>query len=196
VKLDHLGDAFDHWKGAVINCTRDQLCELHVVPMRTDEKPWPSGCLRVYAKLLSVGHRRILYPEIRFCRDSRKDYFKEIAQCDCDLFLDPDTGIGRKGKCTEKHIKPEEIQALLPMSSKRILLIFQFRFFVKDPFRRKLEELKGHLPGCYLFAYDAGPVAMVFISRSKQRMLPLYRCISSLLRSVPKRRVVPGRMPK
>jgi len=195
MNLDHLGDVLDHWKGSVLTQIRDKLMGLHVIPMFTDKDRWPADCLGAYAKLLRVELPQVLNELVPSGKDDRMGYFKEITQGNCDLFLDPDTGISPESKCTKKHIEPEEIRDLLRKSPQRILLIYQHRFRSKDPFREKLKQLRRYLPTCYSFAYSAGPVAMVFISNCGQRISDVYEYIFSLVGSVPKPRLVPGRMP-
>jgi hypothetical protein len=196
MNLTHLGDVLDHWKGSVLAQMDDKLVGLHVIPMFTDKDRWPADCLGAYAKLLRVELPQVLNELVPSGKDDRMGYFKEITQGNCDLFLDPDTGISPESKCTKKHIEPEEIRDLLRKSPQRILLIYQHRFRSKDPFREKLKQVRRYLPTCYSFAYSAGPVAMVFISKSDLRIDDVYGHLSSLLGSITDKRLVRGRMPR
>jgi len=109
MRLQFLGDALDHWKGALFQhlCSENLLKDLHVEPMITDSRIWTPKELNTYARLLQLKNtERIIHSDRTFTR-TYPDYFKSIKYSG-DLFLDPDTGIAT-GKAYRKHIKTDEI---------------------------------------------------------------------------------------
>jgi hypothetical protein len=170
MNLDHLGDALDHWKGSLIEmiCTEG----VRVVPMLTDRDRWTEQHVETYARLLHLRPEDILKKGENdlFSSKTRDTYFRDVGQH--DLFLDPDTGIAPDDKDAEKkHIRTSEIAGLLSATPSRMLLIYQHASRNKDGLRKKLNLLRSMegLRGCDIFAYDSGAVAMVVISRNRER---------------------------
>lgn len=179
MNLTHLGDALDHWKGSMFDLMSDSLRELHVVPMFTDEDPadlWTPARLGVYARLLRVSTRQILLTGSRFMHATRSQYFSDgCLDADCDLFVDPDTGIIGDDKSSPRHVRPRELAGLLPQTSERVILVYQHAFRDKDFARKTLTQVREshHCQGVVTFAYNAGAVALVLLSRSSQRLTAL-----------------------
>jgi len=151
MNLDHLGDALDHWKGSMIRFlrSRDSFKDLHVLPMITDPDPkrsWGKEGFGLYARLLDVSVEDILKPDIQFLpNEQRKEYFSLDSQC--DLFIDPDTGIGNERPKKheegqrENYILPSEIASLIPNGSNRLLLIYQHS--TNDNMERRKTHLRN-----------------------------------------------------
>ena len=169
MKLAHLGDALDHWKGALIELLGDN--RLRVVPMLTDRDRWTQQHFETYARLLHRKPVDILKKgkEDLFSSRTRHDYFCDLGED--DLFLDPDTGIASDEKAKKEHVSPSEIAGLLSEPRSRMLLIYQHASRRKDGLREKLELLRSTqcLRGCHIFAYDSGAVSMVVISQNRER---------------------------
>lgn len=114
MNLQYLGDALDHWKGAILGYlqTRGQLSELAVDAMATDADEWHTADHQLFASLLHIQSTQILSHSKSLVRD-RVGYFAEITH-QGDLFLDPDTGVatGRVGS-EEKYLMPHELINLL-----------------------------------------------------------------------------------
>jgi hypothetical protein len=167
MKLTHLGDALDHWKGSLIELIGGE--SVRVVPMLTDRDRWTEQHIETYARLLHLKPENILKKEAGdlFSSKTRGTYFRDLGQH--DLFLDPDTGIAPDKK--KEHVSPSEIAGLLSGSASRMLLIYQHASRKKNGLREKLNLLRSTegLTGCGIFAYDSGAVAMVVISRNRER---------------------------
>jgi len=160
----HLGDALDHWKGSVIELNGGK--DVRVVPMFTDNNPWSEEQIEAYARLLRLNRGHVLNKATPFTVKTRHDYFSDLGED--DLFLDPDTGIARKPG--PRHIGCREISDLLPVTSSRMILIYQHASRSKKGLTDKLDLLSHCLKGCEMFAYNSGSVAMVVISRDSTRL--------------------------
>jgi hypothetical protein len=166
MKLAHLGDALDHWKGSVIGLIGGK--NVRVVPMFTDDNPWSEKQIEAYARILRLNPEVVLNKATPFSGKTRHDYFSDLGED--DLFLDPDTGIAPDDKAKTQHISFSEIAGLLPEANSRMLLIYQHASRNKNGLRDKLDLLSEFLGGCEMFAYDSGSVGMVVISRDRDRV--------------------------
>jgi len=169
LKIAHLRDALDHWKGSLIDVIGDE--GLNVVPMLTDRNEWTQEHFETYARLLCRKPENVLKKERGdlFSNRTRHGYFCNMDEG--DLFLDPDTGIAPDEKAEKEHINLSEIVSLLPAPSSRMLLIYQHASREKDGPRKKLQLLRDTqgLRECGIFAYDSGMVSMIGISRNRDR---------------------------
>jgi hypothetical protein len=167
MKLAHLGDALDHWKGSLIELIGGK--NMRVVPMLTDHDGWTERQIKAYARLLHVKPEDVRKRDILFSSKTRHGYFCDLGEH--DLFLDPDTGIAPDEKAKKEHIKLSEIADLIKESPPRMLLIYQHSSRKKDGFGEKLKLLRSteRLKGCHIFAYDSGSVSMVVISQDCER---------------------------
>lgn len=167
MKLAHLGDALDHWKGSLIELIGEK--RVRVVPMLTDRDGWTEQQIETYARLLHLKPKDVLKKDIHFSSRTRRVYFCDLGEH--DLFLDPDTGIASDEKAKKEHVRLSEIAGLLPESGSRMLLIYQHASRKKDGLREKLNLLQSTegLRGCDMFAYDSGAVSMVVISQNRER---------------------------
>jgi hypothetical protein len=190
MKLAHLGDALDHWKGSLIEVIGDK--SLRVVPMLTDRERWTEEHFEAYARLLHRKPEDVLRraKDDLFSTRTRRNYFRDLGEN--DLFLDPDTGIAPDEKAQKEHISPSEIAGLLSESRSRILLIYQHASRKRDGVREKLELLRSTegLGGCHIFAYDSGAVSMVVISQNRERTHKASACLKSWLGPVASARIL------
>jgi len=167
MRLQHLGDALDHWKGSLIELIGGK--NVHVVPMFTDDKPWTEEQIDAYARLLRIRPEDVLKKDGCFSGKTRTSYFCDLGEH--DLFLDPDTGIAPNDKkANEKHVRSSEIAGLLSAGPSRMLLIYQHVSRSKNGLKKKLNLLSKYLQGCGMFAYDSGSVSMVVIGRERDRV--------------------------
>jgi len=184
MNLNHLGDAFDFWKGGILEPLNCNLNNLHVLPMFTDENvpcTWTEDHLQHYAQLLRIHDiERILKKEVPFNRTGRGDYFQDVNG-ELDLFIDPDIGIEPQSGGDVKHIKLEELAMLLRKNPQRVLLVYQHSNPKKDWLEDVLVRVRDSRPlnGCECFAYQAGRVAMIFISsRANERLSAIWQALS------------------
>jgi len=186
----HLGDAFDHWKGSVIEAISDK--KLQVVPMLTDRDQWTQEDFETYARLLHREPEDVLKNGTcdLFSSKSRDRYFCDLGEH--DLFLDPDTGIAPDEKAQRQHVRPSEIARLISQSRSRILLIYQHASRKKDGLVEKLKLLRTAegLTGCDIFAYDSGAVSMVVMSQNRERTDKTLACLKSWLGPVAATRII------
>jgi hypothetical protein len=183
MNLKYLGDAFDHWKGSIIELLSGSLSDIHVDPMLTDIDIWKPSHFETYAKLLRVPFDNI----IRY-----KSTYENIKD-EWDLFLDPDTGIAPPSSCGKKHLCLKNINDLLPSTSKRLLLIYQHSFRKENYVQDKLNQIKNdrNLKGCHFIGYWSGNfVSMIFISRSKQRINKVKASFNSWLGDIASTRII------
>ncbi len=168
-----LGDAFDHWKGSLIDFLQRQelVHELVVEPMITDGIRWSEKDLETYRRLLRLGMQQPIYHEGLPFNGDRTHYFHDIP--DGDLFLDPDTGIAT-GKSTRKHISILEIKKLLDSdpAHQRVLIVYQHS--ARGNFHSRLDAIGGKISenifGIHLATYECGHVALFFVSHSRARI--------------------------
>jgi hypothetical protein len=100
MNLEHLGDAYDFWKRAMLDILRKSGRTLKILPMFTDKK-WKEPEISVYRTLLGACTHEIGLTE-KFARikGSSPPYFADPKDAgkwsNYDLFLDPDTGVENK----------------------------------------------------------------------------------------------------
>ena len=173
MNIQHLGDAYDHWKGSVISIlsSRKKIgSNLVVVPMLTDFQLWKAKDLRTYRRLLNLREESTICHEHETFTNhqiGRHNYFAGIPN-KCDLFLDPDTGISTGNHLTEKHITINEISNLLNDGGNRdrVLMVYQHSTRSRDRFP-KIGSMLRRVP---YYPFKCGQVAMFFISLSKNRI--------------------------
>lgn len=187
MNLRHLGDAFDHWKGTMLEITCPKGAR--IVPMFTDENRWNRKQLEAYARLLRVSSKDVLHSETRFSNGSRGTYF-DIPESG-DLFLDPDVGICTNARPKKEHIAPSEIAAILLVSRPRILLIYQNKWQRKT-MRETLNMVLSteRLEKFYRFGFDAGQVGIIFISCDRKRIVKAMERVQSWLGPVAPNRII------
>jgi hypothetical protein len=171
MNLAYLGDALDHWKGALFESLQDAhvLENLAVDAMASDQEQWAREDWSLFARLLRVQGHQVLR-HLHTLRE-RPQYFAEISHRG-DLFLDPDTGIrtsaGRNG---QKYVNCEEIATLLDAAPNRVLAIYQH--VRAQAVRTRVDGViaatgqRHHAPAWV--SYESGTVAMIFLSREVSR---------------------------
>jgi hypothetical protein len=171
LNLDYLGDALDHWKGSLFEFlhVRHILRDFAVDPMASDAHLWTETDFELLARLMRINKTQILRHGAQLTE--RALYFDEINHSG-DLFLDPDTGIQTSGNGhATKYVKPGELAGLLRKEPNRIVAVYQH---VRA--QRTAERVDGCLQALALVAadfgwcsYEAGTVAMLFLSQDKDR---------------------------
>jgi hypothetical protein len=148
------------------------LQSLAVDAMATDGEDWLPGDFALFADLLRIEHRQIVRHERRL-KTERSAYFSEIGH-NGDLFLDPDTGIAT-GKVSNRsqYVFPHELHDLLSKEPARVVAVYQHIRAQKT--RDRLNQVVGELtrmaavPLAYS-SYESSTVAMLFLSRSVERV--------------------------
>ena len=171
MNLEFLGDALDHWKGALFASLRKEklLGDFAADPMATDRDPWLKEDRELYARLLRIKQSQVIRHKVRL--QERAKYCDEITHKG-DLFLDVDTGVAT-GRANPKHINAFQVKKLLHGSPNRLLLIYQHGDRSK-PIQRRVEEVTGTLgkvvrPLSWC-SYEARVVAMLFFSLRRERI--------------------------
>ncbi len=193
MNINHLGDAFDFWKGSFIRKLGNTLRNLKVLPMFTDTNehfPWNNARLELYAELLGVNKQDILRQEVRFPNNTRGQYFQNLDN-NSDLFVDPDIGIEPPSGSNYRHIRLTEIAQLLSKSTNRVVLIYQHSFhkdnYIDVCLKKVIKFPK--LKDCHTLAYWAGSVSMVFITRDEKRRIDMYKVLYNMTYSLPDNRI-------
>ena len=167
-----LGDALDHWKGSLFESLRKSklLKDFAVDPMASDWSDWQPRDKSAFAHLLRIDESQLISPEVGLL-GRRKQHFDEIEHKG-DLFLDPDTGIATGNvKNMNQYVRSEEIEMLLRDFS-RLLAVYQHvsRQQVRDRVDAVCSKLNKDIDGVYWSSYESATVAMLFLSRSHQRV--------------------------
>jgi len=185
MKLDHLGDSLDHWKGSMVELTRPILRDLRVVPMFTDVvcqgDPWTEQHLLVYAKLLRIATNHLLMTDRCFTHSSRQTYFSNPdLRGKFDIFVDPDTGLEPARGCDDRHITFNDVDMLLRDAADRMLMIYQHSqpYNMRDSVVNRMPAVRRRWPAC---AYWAGAASMIFVSRDEDRIAEVRRNLSQWL---------------
>ena len=201
MNLRFLGDAFDHWKGSVLQLLGDTLRDVHVVPLLTDADRWTPEHFEVYARLLRIDPNRVVMRDSNFERaqESRDRYLARLAdECvdrgrtdRCDLFLDPDTGVGGRDK---KHVCRADIDELLRVPGDRVLLIYTQ---AEDRFRNSEADVLDDFHRCFgeyaFLAYRSAKqgLSMAVVSREDgDRLKDIRTWLSTFLGSVAERHII------
>ena len=194
MKIDHLGDSLDHWKGSVLQRTECVCRDLRVVPMFTDFKrqgePWTEQHLRVYAELLRLPIDRLVLTDRCFTHDTRQTYFSlPCLGGGFDLFLDPDTGLEPRRGCDECHVTLDDLCTLMHDSTDRMLIVYQHSqpYNMRKSVEEKISLVGQKWPAC---GYWAGAASMIFASRDKNRIEALWSNLCQWLGPCADRRLV------
>ena len=188
-----LGDAFDYWKGSIIQRLSSEglLKNLAVEPMITDKQPWIEKELSTYSRLLNLWDIHLILPSTQVFAGDRMEYFKNIEHRG-DLFLDPDTGI-TTGKTTRKHITASELKNLLESDTTRSRLLLVYQHAARGSFRDRVELITQHvfhrIKNLCCTTYECGTVAMLFFSLHKGRIVAIKKFFDDLLVNGDKDRV-------
>ena len=171
MKTEHLGDAFDHWKGSIIQRleSRNLLKDIAVIPMLTDSS-WDNQKEKIsaYSHLLNLKANKVLQTgKFSGNKHNRERYF-EIGHAG-DLFLDPDTGVSISSSSNNaKHITISQIEKLLDHD--RVILVYQHRGREKCLPQRIVGRIRHQIKRLNSVTYDCGNVAMLFFSYDRDRI--------------------------
>lgn len=182
MNLTFLGDALDHWKGAVLDVVNKGgvWAQLRVEPMLSDQENWTKADVEVYARLLHVFDDQVLAHKASLAND-RKRYFSEVPT-GCDLFLDPDTGIATTYKRPNERVRYlllPELVALLDSSghlrahAERLVAVYQHRPTGGSMSKRAesiINAVLHALPNITSLSYECSQVAMLFFSGASSRL--------------------------
>lgn len=180
MRILHLGDVIDCWKGRMIENILPLLRELHIVPMITDAR-WSTAAIDLYGKMLGIPSSHILHKFVHFPPENRSNYFTialNKRSINFDLFIDPNTGIHRARTADIRalwpdHITTYEINVLLPESSSRIVVIYRHQGHneVASLLQQNLSSLQDrYLSSCHLFGVSGVAAGLVFVSRDRPRL--------------------------
>jgi hypothetical protein len=190
--LQHLGDAHDHWKGALFEHLKRAgvLRDLTIDRMATDHAGWTEADFRLYARLLRVEPRQIIRDDRTLA--SRKNYFAELVHSG-DLFLDPDTGIG-SGSPIARYVKRKELAELLGQARGSVIAVYQHvRGNTRERVDGCLRALGGDIDGVSWCSYESGAGAILFFSKSERRIASIVGAFGKLLGRHAERKVRTGR---
>ena len=184
MNLIHLGDALDHWKGALFERLQrvQLLTSLAVDPMTTDAPLWTKADSHLYATLLHVAPAQILQHQALLTTD-RRGYFGEITHA-TDLFLDPDIGIATAGirNGSPHHLKADEFHALLGAHSSRIVAVYQhIRGISTEERINQIRHVLALDGGPCCCSYESPTVAMLFFCRTPKRLKAIHANFNALL---------------
>jgi hypothetical protein len=177
----HLGDAFDYWKGSLILILTQKhklISNLIVVPMITDDELWKEKQWQKYRTILNLLKKNSVWNEKKFKnpQKSRHEYFTSIP-ADCDIFLDPDTGVSF-GKRKKEHIAINDIQCLLNnVNDNRVLMVYQHARHNRNRAEQDCNMLKKQIHGTCCYPHECGQVTMFFISRDKKRIQKIKKAL-------------------
>ncbi len=169
-----LGDAYDYWKGSLLNHLQRSglLINLTIDAMATEPPSWQEEDWTLYASLLNVAHDRVLKHR-ELLSVQRANYFQEIP-VEGDLFLDPDTGLvtGRVKKA-ERYVYPRELVRLVEGS--RVVCVYQHssRTHIRHRVEAVVNAVQSLCPTLSYVSYEATTVAMLFFSVAPNRILAL-----------------------
>jgi hypothetical protein len=173
LNLGFLGDAFDHWKGALFGSLQEAgiVQEFAADPMASDLESWKPEDFKLLAQLLRIKPAQIIAH--RADLQDRASYFGEISH-EGDLFLDPDTGVATShvsGVRARRYVKPSEVKQLLATSSGRLVIVYQHvrAQKVSDRVETVLNALRHELGKFNWCSYESGTVAMLFLARAPER---------------------------
>jgi len=181
LNLQFLGDALDHWKGALFASLREAkaIRNFAVDPMASDIERWHQEDFNLLARLLQIAPSQVIGHQESL--KHRPAYFGEIAHAG-DLFLDPDTGVAT-GRITEAHISPIEIGQLLDGANDRLLIIYQHvrGMAVARRVNQVMNTVKDVIGAFSACSYESGTVAMLFLSRVRVRTSQVAEHFEALL---------------
>jgi hypothetical protein len=192
MNLRYLGDALDHWKGSLFEHLQNAKLfrDLAVDAMSSDAEDWQATDWQLFAKLLRVKDAQVVQ-HTRSLAVDRSGYFQEIAHRG-DLFLDPDTGIATsKVGNASQYLFAAELHGLLGREPERIVAVYQHIRAQKtrDRLQNVITSLKLPESPFSCCSYESGTVAMLFLSRSENRVDGIYQDFESLLGSHAARRI-------
>jgi hypothetical protein len=160
------GDNRDQGKGFVFHHLADQLRNFRIDPMVTDENlpagPQRQAFIEAYRRFLRLadGHQ-IVNGDINYLGGTpvvrtgkTESYFHPHINTEYDIFLDPDTGIGERGR---EFVPYRVISDLLPAASERVLAVYVSSNRNDVTWRWLLDQVAGWADGrLQAFVCDLG----------------------------------------
>jgi hypothetical protein len=192
VNLLYLGDALDHWKGLLFERLQHTglLTDFAVDAMASDPDDWDQDDLNLYRTLLRIQPVQLVEHKHRLPIDPLA-YFKEIPRRG-DLFLDPDTGVATcKVSIPSQYLTVEDVHDLPDHDGKRLLAVYQHVRAQKTRVRlqRVVASLRLLPKPFSCWSYESGTVAMLFLSRTADRVDEVVRHLGTLLKDRAEQRV-------
>lgn len=171
MRLEYLGDALDHFKGALFRRLKDAdlIHDLAADPMATDVEDWTEDDYRLYSDLVAISSEKTLRDQGTLNKVGRRPL--GLPGHRGDLFLDPDTGVRTGSQSTaRKFVLPEEVGPLL--ESSRLLIIYQhaWRADESESVRQAVAAVRRVEAGITAAAYTSRQVGMLFLSRDSERV--------------------------
>jgi len=171
VNLSFLGDALDHWKGSLFESLQQAgvLRNFAVDAMASDWPAWQPEDVSLFSRLLKIDESQLIKHSVGLA--TREPYFDDIQHTG-DVFLDPDIGVATgRVKNVNQYVRPSEIGLLLH-DRDRLLAVYQHvrAQAVSQRVDTVCRALNGAIDGCNWSSYESGTVAMMFLSRSYQRV--------------------------
>lgn len=179
------GDNRDHGKGFVLHHLSDELRDLRVDPMVTDDDlvPGPDrgAFTDAYRRFLRLadGHQ-IVNGQLSYrgnapvLRDGKEEpYFQPHFGQEYDLFLDPDIGIG-EGGC--EYVPVRVIPDLVRAGSERVLLVYVTSNWSDPTWKWLLDQASQWADGrLQAFVCDLGGSGILFLANKGNDRLKYMR---------------------
>jgi hypothetical protein len=199
MNVKHLGDALDSWKGWLLHQLGPQLRPVYVVPMFTDERPWPAECLALYARILRVQPGHIGLASRTFNDADRGDYFERAAHGvpnGMDVFIDPDNGPWTRNvrRKRDKYVRASEVGRLLQDDAERVALVYRHESrscTLESLLAYVTNFVSGMAADAYGVGLHCGVTTMIAVSRSDKRIADLHGALSRVFSPVAAHRLTP-----
>ena len=199
---EHLGDAYDFWKRAMLDVLRKPRSGIRIMPMVTDKK-WTKLEIGTYKTLLGARTDELVLQNF-----DRKEGFPPPYPTGAkkwgkyNLFLDPDTGIENKkskksGKRRERsgtnkspksvrYLKHSDLEDLLGETN--VVAVYQQAPREAEGWlTTKLNKLRSN--GIKAVGYEAGRVGMIFATRNKKRSREILKGLKKVAGPTAARRI-------
>ena len=192
MNLLYLGDALDYWKGSLFEHLQRAglLTNFAVDAMTSDPDDWDEDHFSLYRTLLRIQPDQLVEHKSRLPID-RSAYIKEVPRRG-DLFLDPDTGIATcKVNIPSQYLTVEDVHDLLDHDGRRLLVVYQHVRAQKTRARlqRVVASLRLFPKPFSCCSYESGTVAMLFLSRTADRVDKVVGHFEELLKDRAEKRV-------
>jgi hypothetical protein len=191
MRLEHLGDALDHWKGSMLRqLTQEGLINApRVAPMLTDHEEWKPSHFRLYKNHLGNFPILLRGRSVPTRHAAREDYFKAVQSGTpngSDLFLDPNTGLEPASRFDNNHLAIRELRDLC--IDDRVVLVYQQ---YSGTLREQVERLRPRLASLSSAFWTGEQVALAAESSRAARTGRIRTFWRALAGSMRDRRTVP-----
>ena len=215
---EHLGDAYDFWKRAMLDILRKSGRTLKILPMFTDDKKWKEPEISVYKTLLGACTHEIgLTKTFARSKGSSPPYFADAKDAgkwrEHDLFLDPDTGVenksnepgnkskesgskskesGNKSPKPTRYLKHSELGDLLGKTN--VVAVYQHapregNGWLKTKLANLQEDADLRKHHIKAVGYEAGRVGMIFATKNEARSKEIEKELKKLAGTTAARRI-------